>query len=86
MDEQKRRKNEKQYGSWLDLPAGGRLYWYAVQGRHGWTARYVKEVDENETTVGFSQEIFNDRGDLVEVHHKYPVDTGHVKIEQGLKQ
>ncbi len=28
----------------------------------------------------FWQEIYDDRGTLVEVHVKYPVDTGHKKV------
>jgi hypothetical protein len=43
-------------------------------------ARYVKEVDASEMTVQFYQEIYDETGKLVEVHHKYPVDEGHKKI------
>ncbi len=81
MDESKRRQNEKKFGSWEVLASGGRHYWYEVKGRYGWTARYIKVVDPGETTVRFCQEIYNDQGNLVEVHHKYPVDTGHTRIE-----
>jgi hypothetical protein len=45
MDEQgevKRRINEQKFGSWEELPGSGRRYSYKVEGRHGWTARYVK--------------------------------------------
>jgi hypothetical protein len=45
-----------------------------------WHSRYVKEVDANELTVRFYQEIYDDKGKLVEVHHKYPVDQGHQKV------
>ena len=45
MEENRRRKNEEKFGSWQDLPGGGRVYFYEVQGHHGWTARYLKEVD-----------------------------------------
>jgi hypothetical protein len=48
-----------------------------VIGRHGWKARYVKEVDNNEETLRFYQEVFNDKGDLAEVHEKFPLDRGH---------
>jgi hypothetical protein len=81
MNEQKRQQNEKKFGSWEELPEGGRRYWYEVTGRHGWKARYVKEVDAEETTLKFYQEIYDDRGELVEIHEKYPVDTGHRKIK-----
>ena len=44
-------------------------------------ARYVKTVDLNEATVSFRQEIYNENGVLVEIHEKYPIDNGHIKIE-----
>jgi hypothetical protein len=81
MSEQRRRQNEKKFGSWEELPNGGRRYWYEVTGRQGWKARYVKEVDAGEETLRFYQEIYDDEGELVEVHHKYPVDTGHRKVK-----
>jgi hypothetical protein len=31
-------------------------------------------------TVRFYQEIYDDTGKLVEIHHKYPVDQGHQKV------
>jgi hypothetical protein len=62
------------------LPAGGRLYRQDVRGRQGWLACYFKEVDANETTVRFWQEIYDGQGRLVEVHEKYPVDKGHQKV------
>ena len=46
----------------------------------GWLARYVKEVDASELTLRFYQEIYDDFGQLVEVHEKYPIDKGHEKI------
>ncbi len=39
-----------------------------VAGRLGWLARYLKEVDANEKTLRFWQEIYDDRGKLMEVH------------------
>jgi hypothetical protein len=41
---------------------------------------YCKEVDALETTIRFWQEIYDERGVLVEIHEKYPVDTGHRKV------
>jgi hypothetical protein len=73
-------QNEKKFGNWTLLPGGGRRYWLDVAGRHGWRARYVKEVDAAETTLRFAQEIYDDQGKLVEIHEKYPVDKGHVKL------
>jgi len=49
-------------------------------GRLGWTARYIKEVDVEESTISFRQEIYDEKGVLREIHEKYPVDKGHQKI------
>ena len=75
-----RRQNEKKFGSWEALPGGGRCYRLDVTGRLGWQARYLKEVDGNEMTVRFWQEIYDDTGKLVETHEKFPVDKGHQKV------
>lgn len=77
MDARKRQQNERKYETWRVLPGGGRLYAYEVTGRSGWRARYVKEVDADESTVRFYQEVYDGDGKLREVHHKYPVDLGH---------
>lgn len=63
-------------------PRGGRRYLYEVSGRRGWKALYIKEVNAQEETVSFYQEIYNTQGKLVEVHRKFPVDTGHQRTEQ----
>lgn len=73
-------QNERKFPNWQDLPNGERRYWLDVLSRSGWKARYVKEVDAEEVTLRFYQEIYNETGDLVEVHHKYPVDLGHRKV------
>ena len=75
-----REQNERKFSNWETLPVGGRRYWYDVFGKQGWKARYVKEVDANEMRVRFYQEIYDDTGKLVEIHHKYPVDQGHQKV------
>lgn len=75
-----REQNERKFPKWIDLPNGGRRYWLDVSGRLGWRARYIKEVDANEETTAFFQEIYNETGVLVEVHHKFPEDTGHRKL------
>jgi hypothetical protein len=82
-DERKRRENEVKFGSWEDLGAGARRYSFTVAGRNGWSARYVKEVDASEKTTKFWQEVFDEKGNLVEIHEKYPVDKGHVKVQGG---
>ena len=75
----RRRQNERKFGRWEDLPGGGRRYRFDVSGRQGWRARYVKEVDADETTVRFWQEVYDISGQLVEIHEKYPIDKGHRK-------
>jgi hypothetical protein len=78
-----RPQNERKSGSWEELPNGGRRYWFEVAGRRGWRARYVKEVDADEKTVRFWQEIYDDQGKLVEIHEKYPVDKGHQQVQEN---
>ena len=51
-----------------------------VPGRLGWLARYFKEVDAAEQTLRFWLEIYDEKGQLVEVHEKYPVDKGHRQV------
>lgn len=74
-----RSQNETKFSYWEDLPGGGRRYWIDVEGRQGWRARYLKEVDAAELTLRFWQEIYDEQGRLAEVHHKFPVDEGHRK-------
>ena len=74
-----RAQNEKKFGTWEELPSGGRRYWLNIAGRSSWRARYVKQVDAQENTVRFWQEIYDGQGKLVEIHEKYPVDKGHQK-------
>lgn len=80
-----REQNERKFPTWAELPDGGRRYWLDVPGRQGWRARYVKIVDANEETVAFYQEICDERGELVEIHEKFPVDRGHRKMQKGIK-
>ncbi|KPA12936.1 hypothetical protein MHK_006858 [Candidatus Magnetomorum sp. HK-1] len=76
----KRKKNEKKFASWDELSDGGRRYFFEVRGQYGFKARYVKEVDKSEITTKFYQEIYDNKGQLIEIHEKYPVDIGHVKV------
>jgi hypothetical protein len=80
LDERKRKQNERKFGSWDELPGGGRKYRFEVAGRRGWKAVSIKEVDVLETTVRFLQEIYDNHGILIEVHEKYPVDKGRRKL------
>src|SRR5688572_29597378 len=64
MDAPKRAQNERKFGAWEELPDGGRRYSFEVQGRSGWKVRYVKEVDADEATIGFYQEVFDENGKL----------------------
>jgi len=79
--ERKRAKNEKKFSYWEELQGGGRKYWYEIVGKFGFRARYVKEVDEGEETIKFYQEIYDNKGDLREVHEKFPTDLGHRRIK-----
>jgi hypothetical protein len=72
-----RGQNERNFGHWEELPNGGRRYFLDFVGRAGGRARYVKEVDEAETTVRFAQEIYDQAGRLVAEHEKFPIDLGH---------
>ena len=82
MNERKRRENERKFGQWESLPDGGRRYFYEVLSRRGgWKARYIKDVNVEEETVRFWQEIYNGHGKLVEIHQKFPEDMGHQRLE-----
>ena len=75
-----REQNERNFGAWEELPNGGRRYTRDYRGRAGGRARYIKEVDVNETTIRFAQEIFASDGRLIAVHEKFPVDLGHREV------
>lgn len=76
----KRQENEIKFGNWSETDFGGRRYWYEVKGKAGYYARYVKEVDQNEVTLKFYQEIYNFDEKLIEIHEKFPFDKGHRKL------
>ena len=76
-----REQNERKFPQWIELLDGGRRYWLDVPGHHRWWARYIKEVDAQEQTTAFYQEIYDDTGRLAEVHRKFPVDQGHRKVD-----
>ena len=78
----KRVQNEIKFGNWEELINGSRRYWCDVKGKSGWLARYVKEVDAQENTTRFCQEIYNEEGRLIEIHEKYPVDKGHQSVKE----
>ena len=75
-----RAQNERKFKDWEELPDGGRRYARGFAGRAGGRARYIKEVDANERTVRFAQEIYDASGRLVAVHEKLPVDFGHKQL------
>lgn len=72
-----RKENERAFRHWEDLPDGGRRYWRERPGGDFGYCRYIKTVDADENTLRFVQEIYDDDGRLIEVHQKFPVDTGH---------
>jgi hypothetical protein len=75
-----RSQNERKFKSWEELPSGGRRYVREFAGRAGGRARYIKEVDANERTTRFAQEIYDSTGRLVAAHEKFPVDSGHKQL------
>jgi hypothetical protein len=82
LDFNKRQENERKFSNWEELQDSSRLYWFEIEGRMGWKAKYLKRVDSKEVTLKFWQEIYDELGVFVEVHEKYPIDRGHKKIEK----
>lgn len=80
LDFLKRIDNEKRFTSWEERQDGSRMYWFVVKGKTGWSAKYLKTVDRDERTVSFWQEIYDESGNLVEIHEKFPIDKGHQKL------
>ncbi len=76
----KRIQDEKKYGTWEELPGGLRRYWFDIKGKDKGRARYYKEVDEDDNIIKFWQEIYDENGKMTEIHEKYPVDKGHIKL------
>ena len=75
-----RTQNEKKFRHWEELPEGGKTLLVGCGGTSRLRARYLKEVDTQEMTLRFWQEIYDDQGKLIEVHEKYPMDKGHQKV------
>ena len=78
-----RERNELRFPQWDNLPNGGRRYYRIIPGKIRGHARYMKEVDANETTVRIVQEICNENGKITSIHQKYPEDTGHINIVES---
>jgi|JI7StandDraft_1071085.scaffolds.fasta_scaffold521057_1 hypothetical protein len=76
-----RRQNEKDFDHWEDFPDGKRRYWFDRKGAIWGVQRIIKIVDKDEKTLFLIQEIYNDDGELVESHQKFPTDTGHQIIK-----
>lgn len=77
-----RRQNESKFPHWIDLADQGRLYWRDVRSRSGKIVRYIKIVDAAETTREFRQEVYDARGELIEIHDKFPIDRGHQRVKK----
>jgi hypothetical protein len=75
-----RAQNERKFKHWEGLPNGGRRYFRDFIGRAAGRARYIKEVDADEKTTRFAQEIYDAAGRLTAVHEKFPVDLGHKQM------
>ncbi len=80
MNENQRQKNEKEFEVWIETESGGRIYSFEIAGKLGWKAKYSKEVNNEEVTIKFWQEVYDDKNVLKEIHEKYPVDKGHKKV------
>ena len=81
----RRQRNERDWPNWEDLPDGRRRYWFRRPGREWGCQILFKAVifdpkTQLEETVKLWQEIYDDAGKLVEIHQKYPADTGHKKV------
>jgi hypothetical protein len=82
----KRDKNERRFPNWEDLSDGGRRYVRRIKGRQSGYAYDVKIVDANEITIAIIQELFDDAGKLIAIHHKYPEDMGHQTIDSEAEE
>ena len=80
MNNSRRTKNEKEFNIWIQKEDGGRIYSFEVAGKLGWKAKYLKEVNKEEVTTRFWQEIYDQNNILKEIHEKYPLDKGHQKL------
>lgn len=80
MNEKKREKNETEYDFWLEKKNGNRIYSFEINGKSGWRAKYCKEVNSEEVTIRFWQEVYDEKNIIREIHDKYPVDKGHKKV------
>ncbi len=78
----KRSQHENRFDSWTETDSHGRIYRKEIIARNGsgWKAVYLQEVDQEENTLRFWQEIYNEKDILVEIHEKYPEDKGHISI------
>ncbi len=81
MNAKRRQKNEAEYEFWVEKENGNRIYSFEISGKMGWKAKYLKEVDSEEETIRFWQEIYDEKNSLREIHEKYPADKGHKKIQ-----
>lgn len=43
----------------------------------------IGRVNSLEETISFFQEIYDQNGNLVEIHEKFPEDKGHRKVPKG---
>lgn len=73
-------RTKKEYDAWIEKENGGRIYYFEIAGKSGWKAKYLKEVNNEEITIKFWQEIYDESNVLKEIHEKYPIDKGHKKL------
>ncbi len=46
-----------EYEGWIEEGDGGRIYSFEILGKLGWKAKYLKEVNNEEVTIRFWQEM-----------------------------
>ena len=52
----------------------------SVRKRLEWKAKYLKEMDNEETTLKFWQGVYDETNTLREIHEKYPIDKEYKKV------
>jgi hypothetical protein len=67
-----REQNERTFGSWQELPGGGRRYTREYAGRAGGRARYIKEVDAAEQLFALRRKSTTEMAGLCQCMRSFP--------------
>ena len=79
----RRRRHERKWRHWDELPEGVRVYWRERPGARSGRQRPILVVGADEVTLQMAQLIYDHEGVLIEWHQKYPVDFGHRRSGDG---